>query len=159
VWPSRPYGRRAFLGSTAGAVIGLQPVTCLLAYGAERRTSRSLNPMNEIQGIGRLKIHDGKLEDFKRVALQFMQVVRTKDTGTLKFELYLSADQTECIVLESYRDVRSLLEHHNNISGLMDALLKTCSPGTSEVCATANPELIKALDGTPVRLFSPYQPL
>jgi len=115
--------------------------------------------MTEIQGIGRLKIHDGKREEFKRVASQFMQVVRTKDTGTLQFELYLNEDQTECLVLERYRDVQSLLAHHNNIGGLMESLLKTCSPGTSEVCGTATPELIKALHGSPVRLFSPYQPL
>ncbi len=31
--------------------------------------------MNEIQGIARLKIHDGKLEEFKRVVSQCMQVV------------------------------------------------------------------------------------
>jgi quinol monooxygenase YgiN len=121
----------------------------------ESNHSRSLKIMNDIHGIGRLKIHDGKLNEFTRVASQFMQVVRTKDTGTLQYELYFNEDQTECLVLERYRDVQSLLEHHNNIGGLMDALLKTCT-GSSEVCGTATPELIKALDGSPVRLFSPY---
>ena len=56
--------------------------------------------MNEIQGIARLKILDGKLEEFKRVASQCMQVARMKDTGTLRYELYFSEDQTECLVLE-----------------------------------------------------------
>jgi quinol monooxygenase YgiN len=112
--------------------------------------------MNEIQGIGRLKIHAGKLAEFKRVASQFMQVVRTKDGGTLQYELYFNDEQTECLVLERYRDVQSLVEHHNNVGGLMDALLKTCT-GSSEVCGTVTPELIKALDGSAVRLFSPYQ--
>jgi quinol monooxygenase YgiN len=112
--------------------------------------------MNEIQGIARLKIRDGKLEEFKRVASQFMQVARTKDTGTLQYELYFNENQTECLVLERYRDVRSLLEHQANIGGLMEALLKTCSIESSEVCGMATPELVKALDGSPVRLFSPY---
>jgi quinol monooxygenase YgiN len=112
--------------------------------------------MNEIQGIGRLKIRDGKLEEFKRVASQFMQVVRAKDNGTLQYELYFNEDQSECLVLERYRDVQSLLEHQHNIGGLMDALVTTCT-GSSEVCATATPELIKALGASPVRLFSPYQ--
>jgi len=84
-----------------------------------------------------------------------MQVARTKDTGTLQYELYLNEDQTECIVLERYRDVQSMLEHAENVGGLMDALLKTCT-GASEVCATATPELTRALAGSPVRLFSPY---
>jgi len=114
--------------------------------------------MDEIQGIARLKIHDGKLEEFKQIASQCMQVVRAKDTGTLQYELYFNEDQTECLVLEKYRDIQSLLEHHNNIGGLMDALLETCTE-SGEVCATATPELLKALDGAPVRLFRPYQAL
>lgn len=114
--------------------------------------------MNEIQGISRLKIHDGKLEEFKHVASQCMQVVLAKDTGTLQFELYFNEDQSECIVLERYRDATSLLAHQNNIGGLMGALLKTCT-GSGEVCGAATPELAKALDGSPVRLFSPYQAL
>jgi len=114
--------------------------------------------MNEILGIGRLKIHDGKLEEFKRVASQFMQVVRTKDTGTLQYELYFNSDQTECIVLERYRDVHALLDHQRNMGGLMEALLETCTV-SSDAFGTATPELIKALEGSPVRLFSPYQTL
>jgi len=114
--------------------------------------------MNEIQGMARLKIHDGKLEEFKRVASQCMQVVRTNDTGTLQYEFYFNEDQTERLVLERYRDAQSLLEHHKNIGGLMDALLKTRT-GSGEVCGTATPELVKALEGSPVRLFSPYQAL
>jgi quinol monooxygenase YgiN len=111
--------------------------------------------MTEIQGVGRLKIHDGKLEEFKRVASQFMQVTRTKDTGTLQYELYLNKDQTECLVLERYRDLQALQQHANNVSGLMEALLKTCT-GASVVCGTETPELIKTLAGSPVQLFSPY---
>jgi len=64
--------------------------------------------MNEIQGMARLKIHDGKLEEFKRVASQCMQVVRTNDTGTLQYEFYFNEDQTERLVLERYRDAQSL---------------------------------------------------
>src|SRR6266481_3952945 len=146
-------------GLLAAIALGL-----LLVFALERRHvsqleanhSGSLKTMNEIQGIGRLKIHDGKLEEFKRIASQFMQVVRTKDTGTLQYELYFSEDQTECVVLERYRDVEALLEHQRNIGSLMDALRKTCT-GACEVCGTATPELLKALNGSPLRLFSPYQ--
>jgi quinol monooxygenase YgiN len=120
--------------------------------------SGSLKAMNEIQGIGRLKIRAGELEEFKRVASEFMQVARTKDTGTLQYELYFNEDESECIVLERYRDVQSMLVHQRNVGGLMAALSKTCT-GSSEVCATPTPELTKALEGSPVRLFRPYQSL
>lgn len=114
--------------------------------------------MNEIQGVARLKINDGKLEEFQRLATQFMQIVRTKDAGTLQYELYFNEAQTECLVFERYRDVQSLLLHQNNVGGLMDALLKT-STGSSVACGKATPELIKVLEGSPVQLFTPYQAL
>jgi quinol monooxygenase YgiN len=114
--------------------------------------------MNEIQGIARLKIHDGKLDEFKRVASQCLQVARAKDTGTLQYELYFNEDQTECLVFERYRDVEAMLQHQNNLGGLMAALFETCT-GSGEACGKATPELIKALAGSPVRLFSPSQAL
>ena len=70
-----------------------------------------MKTMNEIQGIARLKIHDGKLEEFKRVSSQCTEVARTKDTGTLQYELYFNKDQTECLVLERYRDSQSRHTH------------------------------------------------
>jgi quinol monooxygenase YgiN len=114
--------------------------------------------MNEIQGVARLKINDGRLEEFKRVAPQFVEAARTRDTGTLQYELYLNEAQTECLVFERYRDVKALLQHQNNVGGLMDALAKTCT-GSSVACGKATPELIKALEGSPVQLFTPYRAL
>jgi quinol monooxygenase YgiN len=43
--------------------------------------------MSELQGIARYKIHESKLEDFKRLSAQCMEIVRTKDTGTLQYEI------------------------------------------------------------------------
>jgi hypothetical protein len=37
--------------------------------------------MSELQGVGRLKFHEGKLEEFKRLSVQAMEIVRAKDTG------------------------------------------------------------------------------
>jgi quinol monooxygenase YgiN len=144
--------------------IGLLTATLAFAAGRyarplEANRSRSPKTMDEIQGIARLKIRDGKLEKFKFVASQFMQVARAKDTGTLQYELYFNENQTECLVIERYRDVQALLDHHKNIGGLMGDLADACSIESSDVCATKTPELMKALNGSPVRLFSPYQTL
>jgi len=40
--------------------------------------------MCELQCVARLKIHDGKLDEFKRLAAKCAELVRTKDTGTLQ---------------------------------------------------------------------------
>ena len=60
--------------------------------------------VSELQGIARFKFHEGKLEEFKRLAAQCMEIVLTKDTGTLQYEIYFNDNQFECIVLERYRD-------------------------------------------------------
>jgi quinol monooxygenase YgiN len=40
--------------------------------------------VSELQGIARCKFHEGKLEEFKCLAAQCIEIVRTKDTGTLQ---------------------------------------------------------------------------
>ncbi len=40
--------------------------------------------MSELHAIARLKIHHGKLEEFKRLAVKCMESVRTRDSGTLQ---------------------------------------------------------------------------
>ncbi len=58
----------------------------------------------ELIGIGRLRLHEGKLEEFKRLSAHVMEIVRTMDTGTLQFEIYFNDDQSECILIERYKD-------------------------------------------------------
>ena len=110
---------------------------------------------NEVQGIARLKILPGKLEEFKRVQNLCMEVARTKDTGTIQYETYLNADETECIVLERYRDAAALMEHLQNIGGLMEETLATCT-ASGEVCGNLPAEMKKMFEGSPVQHFTPY---
>ena len=58
--------------------------------------------MSELQGIARFEFHEGKVEEFKRLSAQAMEIVRTEDTGTLQYGVYFNEDQSECIVLERY---------------------------------------------------------
>ena len=78
--------------------------------------------MSELQGISQIKLAEGKLEEFKRLSAQITEITRTKDTGTLQFEVYFNDDQSECIVLERYRDSEALMEHAGNIGTLAEAL-------------------------------------
>ena len=51
--------------------------------------------VREIQGIGRFKFGEGELEQFKRLSAQLMEIVRSKDTGTVQYEIYFNHDQSE----------------------------------------------------------------
>ena len=109
----------------------------------------------ELQGIARFKFHDGKLDDFKRLSAQCMEIVRTKDTGTLQYEICFNDDQSECIVLERYRDSEALLEHADNLGGLMEAILATGSV-SGELLGEPSAGLKANLAEGPVRLFTPF---
>jgi quinol monooxygenase YgiN len=111
--------------------------------------------VNEIQGVGRLKFHDGKLEEFKRLSVQCMEIVRAKDTGTLQYEIYLSDDQSECIVLERYKDSEALIEHGANLGELGEAILAT-GLGSSVLLGEPSAELRAMLGGGPIRVFTPF---
>ena len=112
--------------------------------------------MSELQCIARLKIHEGKLEEFKRLSAKCTELVRAKDTGTLQYESYLNNDNTECLVFERYRDSQALLDHFKNLGDTMAAIFQTCS-GSGEICGTPSPELMEQLKGSPVQVYKLLQ--
>jgi quinol monooxygenase YgiN len=111
---------------------------------------------NELQGIARFEFHEGKLEEFKRLSARCMEIVRTKDTGTLQYDIYFNDDQSECIVLERYRDSDALVEHAEHIGDLMEAIVATGSV-SGELLGEPSAELRAKLADSPVRLFTPFQ--
>src|SRR5438445_12216303 len=52
--------------------------------------------------------------------------------------------------------IPALLEHGADLGDTMAALLHTCSI-SGEIYGTPSPELMKALEGFDVRIYSPYQ--
>jgi quinol monooxygenase YgiN len=109
--------------------------------------------VSELQGIARCKFHQDGLEEFKRLAAQAMEIVRNKDTGTLQFEISFNDDQSECIVLERYRDSEALVEHAGHLGDLGRAI-----PGlvSSELLGQPSDDLRAQLIGSGVRLFTPF---
>jgi quinol monooxygenase YgiN len=112
--------------------------------------------VSELQGIVRFKFHEGKLEEFKRLSALCMEIVRTKDTGTLQYDTYFNDDQSECIVLERFRDSEALIEHAANLGDLSEAILGTGSV-SGELLGEPSAEIRARLADSEVpRLFTPY---
>lgn len=112
--------------------------------------------MDKIQVTARAAIHGGKLAEFKALAAECMRTVREKDSGTLQYDWCLNKAQTECVVLEVYRDSEAVLEHIANLGPTMGALL-TVGDWTFEVFGSPSPELVKAAAGLSPRIYSPFQ--
>jgi quinol monooxygenase YgiN len=114
--------------------------------------------MSELLGIARFKFHEGKLEEFKRLSAQAMEIVRTKDSGTLQYDTYFNDDQSECIVIERYRDSEAAMEHAANLADVSAAVLATVSVVHGELLGEPTEELrAKLADMDVPELFTPYE--
>ena len=110
----------------------------------------------ELQGIVRFRFHDGAVEEFKRLSKQCMEIVRAQDTGTLQYDTYFNDDETECIVLERFRDSDALIEHGEHLAHLMDAIIAT-GEVSGELLGEPSDDMRARLAGsTSVQLFTPW---
>ena len=103
--------------------------------------------MSELLGIARFKFHEGKVEEFKRLSAQAMEIVRTKDSGTLQYDIYFNDDQSECVVIERYRDSEAAIEHAANLGDVSAAVLATVSVVHGELLGEPSEELRAKLAG------------
>src|SRR4051795_8954773 len=109
----------------------------------------------ELQAIVRFRFDDGDVEAFKRLSVQCMEIVRIQDTGTLQYDTYFNDDETECIVLERFRDSEALIQHGENLAHLMDAIIATGSV-CGELLGEPSADLRSRFTaGGPVQLFTP----
>jgi quinol monooxygenase YgiN len=114
--------------------------------------------MSELLGIARFKFHEGKREEYLRLSDQARDIVRTKDSGTLGYDLYLNGDQSECMVIERYRDSEAAMEHAANLGDMFAAVLATVSVVHGELLGEPSAELRAKLAGSEVPvLFTPYR--
>ena len=111
--------------------------------------------VSELQGIARFKFHEGKVEEFKRLSAQAMEIARTKDSGTLQYAVYFNDDQSECIVLERYRDSEALTEHAAHLGDLSEAILATGFV-SGELLGEPSADLRAKMADTAILLYTPY---
>jgi hypothetical protein len=105
--------------------------------------------------MARLTFHQGRLEDFKRVAEKVLENVRNKDSGTLQYDIFFSDDQSECIFLERYRDIDAMLEHNDHLGELLGEMLGTGSV-SAELFVQPTDDIRAKFAGLPIRFFTPF---
>jgi len=114
--------------------------------------------MSELQITTRFTIHDGKLEAFRDLVGQSIAVVRDKDSGTLQYDWFLSADGAECVLRERYRDSDAVLEHAMNLGDLMGRFMSISTPDI-EIYGAPTDALLGALAALQPRVYSAFQSL
>ena len=128
---------------------------------AHRRTANRLGSTPRhagLQGIVRFTFHAGKVEEFKRLSAECLEVVRAKDVGTLQYDTYFNDDESECIVLERFRDSDALILHGQNMAPFMESIMATGTV-SGELLGDLSEELRAQMADSPVGLFTLYQAL
>ena len=114
--------------------------------------------MSELMGIARFRLHEGKLDEYKRLSAEAMEIVRTKEPGTLQYDTYFNDDRSECVVIERYKDSEAALEHAANLAELSAAVLATVTVVHGELLGEPSAELRARLAGMELpQLFTPYE--
>lgn len=111
--------------------------------------------MSELHGIVRFTFHDGKFDEFMRLSEQCADIVRTQDTGTLQYDVYVNDDRSGAIVHERYRDSEALIEHVAHIGDDMMAAVLATGTVSGEILGEPSAELRAKLAGSSVGLFTP----
>ncbi|HSK51961.1 MAG TPA: antibiotic biosynthesis monooxygenase [Clostridia bacterium] len=111
--------------------------------------------MGELIGIARFRFHPGKVEEYKRLSAEAMDIVRAKETDTLEYAIYFNEDESEAVVVERFASSEALLEHGANMSDLSPAVLATATV-EGELLGDPSPELRARLTGPEPQLFTPY---
>ena len=115
--------------------------------------------MSELLGIARFKFVEGKRDEYLRLAEQADALVAANEPGTLQYDLFLNDDQTECMIVERYRDSEAAMAHAANLGHLFDDVLATVSIVHGELLGEPSPELRAKLAGSDLpALFTPYLP-
>ena len=114
--------------------------------------------MTELIGIVRFKFHEGKVDDFKRLSAECLEIVREKDTGTLQYDTFLNEDESEAIVIERFTDSDALILHGGNMNPLMEQIMAVGSI-SGELLGDPSEELQALLTGEYPKVFRLYQSL
>jgi quinol monooxygenase YgiN len=111
----------------------------------------------------RMTVRPGKLDGFKRQAAECIRQTKEKDKGTLRYDWFLSNDQTTCEILESYVSSDALMEHRENIGAALNKLFAEFADDHRVIIYGAPPEhfvrKVSAMMGDRVKWFSFVQGL
>ena len=114
--------------------------------------------MSELIGIARFRFLEGKRDEYLRLSEQANAIVAAKDPGTLQYDLFLNDDQTECMIVERYRDSEAAMAHAANLGHLFDDVLATVSIVHGELLGDLSDELRAKLAGSEApAVFTPYR--
>jgi len=111
----------------------------------------------KIQISASFKIPEGKLEEFKQQATECIKISKEKDTGSLRYDWFISSNQTECEVREEYKSSEAVLEHMMNLGPTLTKLSTEFPMERLAVYGDLSQQLQEMTKGFNAKLYSLFQ--
>ena len=112
--------------------------------------------MNELWSRSLAKIHDGKLEDFKRFAEDLLSAIREHDSETLNYAIFLDEPARVAMIIAQYASSADWLAHNANLSPFMKRFAEVCEPAEIEFYGDPTPEARAALDALGTSYYATF---
>lgn len=71
--------------------------------------------MSHLEVHAHLKVRPGQIKGFKAQAAELIRLTRELDTKTLRYDWFITEDETECEVHEAYVNEDGLFEHNLHV--------------------------------------------
>jgi len=112
--------------------------------------------MNDLFLIARFYVREGRLEEFKQIASECVSIVKEKEPDTLQYNWYFDESQSECVVLEKYKNSAAALTHMANLGEQLGRLMGMAD-FKAEVYGEMSEELKKAGEGLDLKVYSYFK--
>jgi len=107
--------RRKVMALLGGVAAG--PLAAQAQYAAA-----TVSPVTKLDVIATMTVRPGKLEGFKRQAAECIRQTKQKDKGTLRYDWFMTDDETAVEILEAYESSDAWIQHRVNIGAALDKL-------------------------------------
>jgi quinol monooxygenase YgiN len=117
--------------------------------------------MSKIQASARIKIPNGKLEEYEQLIAEYIRQIKDKDTETLQFDWFINNNKTECEIREAYESSEAALAHQDHLRELQGIIFKKFAPYSVTIYGNPSPELLENAksSGLNITIFSFLQGL
>jgi quinol monooxygenase YgiN len=112
--------------------------------------------MNELWSRCLASIHDGKVEDFKRLAEDLLSTIRETDSETLNYAICLDESVRVAVIIAQYASPAGWLAHNAKLDRLIPHFSEVCEFTEIDFYGDPTPEALAAFEALGARYYPTF---
>ncbi len=98
-----------------------------------------------IQTVVEFTINDGKIDTFKQLGKEYIELVKANEPNMLSYQFYFNDDESRCYALEFYKDSEAVFAHLENVAEVTPRALEVSQIIRVEIFGNVSDELREAV--------------